>query len=182
MYQNSCAIYLSPLILEIKAAQAKDAPKKYSRDYYHWRAQTTRLLATSLQVHPNTINKIVKKIAYPLKRLYGGKEHVFEENDSNKGRDDNLAAIVRSAAALDRVFWQQRAKFEFSRVRVGGRDTKLQFDKSMTTQHSVEEEENMYQERVAVDMIIAPALQRLGTSEGEEFDREFLLCKAVVNV
>lgn len=155
------------------------------RDYYHWRAQTTRVLANSPKLHRDCIElriaAITKKISSVLKP-YSEKKDIFGDNENNK-KANNLASIVRSAVALDLTFWQQKAVFLFDHTYERFQSGKPPvFDpRGMTTDLTSEQEEMLKQKKVTVNLVSAPALHKIGTSAGDNYDDAVVLCKGVVD-
>lgn len=137
----------------------------------------------------HNIKSITKVISSKLKD-YAEKKDIFTDNNSNRGLD-NLASIVRSAMALDLVLWKQKACFYFHTwypqySQVGARNSPEYFQAAWMTSDMGDRHDDLLMTGNGggphiVQLIVTPALIKCGTSEGDKYDQEVVLCKAVVD-
>lgn len=154
-----------------------------AKQYYHWRAQTVRILADTSDRHPKCVDAsiaaITKKISSALKD-YSTEKNAFGDNEINGG-NNNLAAIVRSAVAFDLLLWQQKAYFPLRRY-YPALQASNPFDSYWMTADMSESNDRLLEERRChVNLFSAPALYKHGSSDGENYDEGIVLCKAVVH-
>ncbi|PVH75765.1 hypothetical protein DL98DRAFT_643617 [Cadophora sp. DSE1049] len=154
-----------------------------AKQYYHWRAQTVRILANSSGRHEACIDRnvaaITKKISSVLKD-YSSEKNAFGDNEFNGGKN-NLATIVRSAVALDLLLWQQKAYFPF-RIYYPNSQALHPFSSFWMTADLSEGNDRLLEERRCIaNLFSAPALYKDGTSDGENYGESIVLCKACVH-
>lgn len=129
---------------------------------------------------------ITKRISSELKselKRYTDKKDIFDDHEHNK-ESDNLAAIISSAVALDLTLWQQKALFTFGRpyLQFQARDKLPIFNSSWMTADLPEADEDILMaERPKVKLLCVPALHKVGTSEGDNYNDGVVICKAVVD-
>jgi hypothetical protein len=127
------------------------------------------------------ITTITKRIASNLKTYYTISKSVIGDKEGGKG---DLFSIVKAAVALDLLFWQQKARFEFqaSYPTLGNEERAVTFDPSWMKVDLVEvSEEKLWRKQAAVSIFCAPALYKYGTTDGNDYGNYSVICKAVVD-
>ncbi|KAF4634500.1 hypothetical protein G7Y89_g3598 [Cudoniella acicularis] len=182
---GNCSLYKAFKNLnEAVSPYVKDATPPRIKNYHHWRAQSARLTATSPSRHPECIEKniqtITNKMASQLKG-YTDEKDIFGDNERNKGAFI-LASIVRAAVDLDRHIWQQKANFQWHGAETTAQlEGRARFDPAWMEPVSITREEDLVRARATARLFCAPALIKCGTSEGDNYDQELVICRAVVD-
>lgn len=158
-----------------------------SRTYHHWRAHAARLFVNS----PDHHQECVKQNAVAMTKLISSKLKNYTSKKDGLGNGqpsratENLTAIVRSAIAFDQALWQQKASFHFrtsySTMSKGGAKT-YKFDPYwMISGLSEAHDAVLIGQGNTVKLFSVPALLKQGTSEGENYSHDVVLCKAHVD-
>lgn len=130
---------------------------------------------------------VVKDVKQELKSLaLADNKDIFFDRRDDQARTTTFESVVQSAVNLDRIMWHQKAHFSF--IDCYGRDTPSCFNPvSMEAdmEDCVEEETtaqaDQYQPPRQIELTKAPALLKVGTSEGKEYNLRVVLLKAVVD-
>ena len=116
------------------------------------------------------------------------KDYTSKKDSAGNGQPsraaENLASIVRAAIAFDHLLWQQKACFNFrgcaSVLKTGGKVYK--FDAHWMTSGVLETHAVVLVAREnTVRLFSVPALYKKGTSEGDNYSNNVVLCKAHVD-
>ena len=153
--------------------------------YYNWRAQTTRIIEN--YSHRECVLKQIETITTKTKATLQPlteRKNVFFEGRHTVGAT-TLATIVLSAVQLDLLLWQQKANFHFRRTYTNSKSqaATVVFDPEIMEGDFSQTDENMAgtaRGDVNVNLIIAPALEKFGTSEGSKYELNTIINKAVV--
>lgn len=122
-----------------------------------------------------------------LKHLTEDKNVFIDGKNKESGGKNDLIAIVRSAVELDAMLWQQKACFKFVDTCLWEKhgDRIWQYAPRWMDSDIEGSENNMLltaEQEVVVDLFVAPALQKVGTTEGRNYEVELaeVVCKAWV--
>jgi hypothetical protein len=155
--------------------------------YHNWRAQTSRVIERHAHADcvAKSVNLITKWMRDSLKNLTESKD-IFIDSDSNDlDRKNDLATIVRSAVKLDAMLWKQKAWFEFIPGYPKRRfwDAIVCFDSKWMDSDFNDAEKDIDPStgpKIAVNLIVAPGLEKTGTTEGKSYELVSYVCKAKV--
>ena len=151
-----CSIKLQRVLIYF-ADTAHGMAAAQTAQYHEWRAMTARLIDQNME--DKQLTKISEKIGYlAMKPLL--------VNHTKESIDPTFLGIVRRALELDLEMSKQKALFYFS---YSGRPTHYEHEETSMT-------DDLYYESTTskrnwnVDLFLAPALCKNGTSEGERYD------------
>lgn len=124
------------------------------------------------KVDSRSVFKAISKLSARIRRKL--RPYAVQELRSGK---EELKAIIMSAVTLDLQFKKQRADFRLLVFSI--RETNHQFgfnvfDAKMEDVHGGESDSNI------VELVLAPALEKRGDSDGENFNQSTILLKADV--
>lgn len=134
--------------------------------------------------HPKCIETSLKSIRKEIAthiKSYATSGAIFSNKEGGK---DNLQTIIETAVALDLHLWQQKANFEFlhwSPHPSRQRDDPTFHPGWMKIDRVVVPEETLQRKKTRVHLFCAPALEKQGSTDGNNYDEKVIICKAVVD-